>query len=156
MTTATYNFDTQLADGITGETYLDQHFAPWYTIRPATKAEQRQGIDRWYTRKANGEQFAVEYKTDHTAGRTGNAFIETLSVDVAGKPGWAYTSQARYLIYRVPDPETIYIIPMAQIRYRVDAWRRQYQERRINNGAYHTVGVLVPLDEIEKIAVAVR
>lgn len=155
MTTTTYDFTTQLADGESGEDYLDRKFSRWYTIRPATRLEQRQGIDRWYTRIRNGETFAVEYKTDRTAGRTGNAFIETVSVDTANKPGWAYTSQARYLIYRIPDPEAIYIIPMAEIRYRVDKWRATYPERTIPNDTYNTIGTLVPLDEIERIAAAV-
>lgn len=149
----TYQFATQLADGITGEDYLDQKFAAQYLITLATRAEQRQGIDRWFTRR--GEKISVEYKTDHTAGRTGNAFIETISIDTAMKPGWAYTSQARYLVYHIPNPETTYILPMSHIRYLVDTWRRQYPERRIPNDGYHTVGTLVPLDELEKIAVAV-
>lgn len=151
----TYQFTTQLAEGITGEDHLDQKFAAWYTITPATRGEQRQGIDRWFTRRTNGEKISVEYKTDRTAGRTGNAFIETVSVDTAHKPGWAYTSQARYLIYHIPDPEATYILPMATIRYRIDTWRKTYPERRIPNDGYHTVGTLVPLDELEKIAVAV-
>ena len=155
MTTTTYDFDTQFAQGETGEDYLDRRFAPWYTIRPATRTEQRQGIDRWYTRISNGETFPVEYKTDRTAGRTGNAFVETISVDTANKLGWAYTSKARYLIYRIPEPEVIYIIPMAELRYRVDAWKARYPERTIPNNTYNTVGTLVPLDEFERIAVAV-
>jgi len=77
-------------------------------------------------------------------------------VDTVGKPGWAYTSQARFLLYYIPKPDTIYIIPMARLRVLVDAWRQRYPERRINNGTYHTVGTLVPLDEIERIAVAVE
>lgn len=106
--TTTYNFDAQLAQGQTGEQHLDQHFSRWYTIRPATASDQRRGIDRWYTRP-NGETFPVEYKTDRTAGRTGNAFIETTSVDTTNR-----------------------------------------------NRTYHTIGTLVPLDELEKIAVAVQ
>lgn len=154
--TTTYHFDTQLAQGETGEHILDARFADHYTIRPATAAQQRQGIDRWYTRITDGETFPVEYKTDRTAGRTGNAFIETISVDTVGKLGWAYTSQARYLIYYIPKPDTVYVVPMARIRVMVDKWRQQYPERRIPNNTYHTVGVLVPLDELEKIAVAVQ
>lgn len=156
MTTTTYNFDTQLADGETGEAYLDNKFRKWYTITPATRAQQRLGIDRWYTRLSNGETFPVEYKTDRTAGRTGNAFIETVSVDTTNKPGWAYTSKARFLIYRIPEPETIYIVPMAEIRYRIDRWRTRYPERTIPNDTYNTIGTLVPLDEIERIAIAVQ
>lgn len=150
-----YSFDTQLAQGEKGEEYLDQHFSRWYTVTRATAAQQRAGIDRWFTRP-DGERLAVEYKTDRTAGRTGNAFVETVSVDTAHKPGWAYTSQARYLVYFIPEPETIYILPMAAIRYQVDAWRRAYPERRIPNGNYHTVGTLVPLHEFERWAITVR
>ncbi len=156
----TYQFATQLADGITGEDYLDQKFAPCYTIVPATSSEQSHGIDRWFTSRSNGDRFSVEYKTDRTAGRTGNAFIETVSVDTAHKPGWAYTCQARYLIYHIPEPETTYMIPMSHIRYLVDTWRQKYPERRIpntghNGTKYHTIGTLVPLDEFEKIAATI-
>lgn len=151
-----YEFQKQLAEGMSGEEYLDGKFAAWYTITPATRGEQRQGIDRWFIRKSDGERFSVEYKTDRTAGRTGNAFVETVSVDTAHRPGWAYTSKARYLVYYIPEPETTYILPMAHIRFHVDTWRKTYPERRIPNGSYQTVGVLVPLDVFERFAVEVQ
>lgn len=151
----TYRFDTQLAQGEAGEAHLDQIFHRWYNIQPATAGQQRQGIDRWYTRISDQETFPVEYKTDHTAGRTGNAFVETISVDTTQKPGWAYSSQATYLIYFVPNPETIYVLRMADIRAQITDWVKQYPARQIPNRGYHTVGILVPLDEFERIAVAV-
>lgn len=151
-----YNFGAKLKQGQGGEAYLDNHFSEWYAIKEASGAEQRKGIDRWFTAKAkNSKPFSVEYKTDWTAGRTGNAFVETVSVDTAGKRGWAYTSESLYLIYYIPDPETIYVLPMASIRSRVDQWKKQYPERRIPNKGYFTIGALVPLDEFERLAVMV-
>lgn len=155
-----YKFDIQHAIGTTGEARLDQIFRPFYLIQPASPEQQRQGIDRLVINRATGEHSFIEYKTDHRAGDTGNAFVETISVDTIGKPGWAYTSQARYLIYYIPDPETIYILPMAQIRYTIDRWRKLYPQRRIPNISarghrYHTIGTLVPLLEFERIAIQV-
>jgi len=90
----TYTFDAQKARGDAGESFLDQVFATGYEIRPATRAEQRRGIDRIFTRRKTGWRLAVEYKIDYKAAHTGNAFVETVSVDTAGKAGWAYSSAA--------------------------------------------------------------
>ena len=38
MTQPTYDFHTQLATGEEGEARLDEYFARWYTIDPATMA----------------------------------------------------------------------------------------------------------------------
>lgn len=152
-----YQFATQKTVGIAGEETLDKFFGQWrgLSIRPATDEEQRRGIDRFWTLVASGQQFAVEYKTDHTAGRTGNAFIETVSVDRANKPGWAVASEAYYLIYFIPEPQTIYCLRMEDVRKRLPTWRMIYPERSILNRGYNTIGILVPLDELERIALHV-
>lgn len=147
---ATYDFTTQLTQGAEGERILDNYFANWFTIRHATRLEQRNGIDRIFTRE--GATYKVEYKTDTRASQTGNAFVETVSVDTAGKRGWAYTSEAEYLLYYVPGPETVYIIPFAQLRRHLTQWEQQYPTRKIPNRGYQTHGLLVPLDEFERIA----
>lgn len=152
-----YQFDTQKRVGVAGEETLDAFFRQWrgLHIRPATDAEQRRGIDRMFTVAATGREVAVEYKTDYMAGRTGNAFVETVSVDRAGKPGWAVSSEAYFLIYLVPEPRTIYVIRMQDVRRRLPAWRQIYPERTVANDGYNTVGLLVPLDELERLAVEV-
>ena len=113
MTTITYDFNTQLAEGIAHERQLDEFFLTQYqgllTIAQATPAQQRQGIDRLFTSISTGEVDTVEYKADSLAGKTGNAFIETVSVDTANKPGWAVASEAKYLVYLVTDPQTIWL-----------------------------------------------
>ena len=109
-----YQFDAQHADGLAGEAFLDALFSRWYRIRPASAAQQRRGIDRWF--RTTTRRLAVEYKTDHTAARTGNAFVETVSVDTAHKPGWAYTSQADYLVYYIPPDGLVYVLRFAVLR----------------------------------------
>jgi len=145
-----YDFTTQLNQGADGEAKLDAYFAQWYTIRHATRSEQRRGIDRIFVRP--GGMFKVEYKADRKAGETGNAFVETISVDTANKRGWAYTSQADYLLYYVPGPETVYVIRFAKLRLQMAFWVQQHPARKIPNRGYHTHGLLVPLDEFEHIA----
>lgn len=153
----TYQFAAQLAKGEAYEQTLDERFDELYVIQPATPQQQRQGIDRVFRpRKAPHEVLYVEYKADSTAARTGNAFVETVSVDTADKPGWAVSSAADWLFYLVPGAaEVLYIIQMEKLRQRLPIWRRTCQERSIPNEGYHTLGLLVPLAEFEEIAYAV-
>ena len=73
-----YQMVEQLAQGEGAEARLDRHFAGRCIIQPATRAQQQVGIDRLFTHRQTGLTYTVEYKTDWTAGRTGNAFIETV------------------------------------------------------------------------------
>jgi hypothetical protein len=114
-----YNFDDQLSRGELGEALLDRFFAQWFRIKPATPEEQRQGIDRHFHHLKSHQEFTVEYKTDSLASRTGNAFIETVSVDTEQKAGWAFTSQADMLLYYVPGKRVVYVLKMAAIRTRL-------------------------------------
>ena len=151
----TYTFDAQKARGEAGEAFLDQVFTADHEIRPATRAEQRRGIDRVFIHRQTGQCFTVEYKTDYKAAHTGNAFVETVSVDTAGKAGWAYSSKADYLVYYVPGDEVIYAIALEVLRRELSRWVRAYPHRAAQNPAYATHGVLVPLDEFERHAEAV-
>lgn len=149
-----YGFKEQLTKGQQSEAELDSFFAQWYTIEPVTMEQQRQGIDRVFTRKDNGHVFDIEYKTDWTASKTGNAFVETVSVDTANKPGWAHSSQADYLIYYVPGDDLVYVIAFANLRARLHCWQN-LPLRTIPNRGYNTIGRLVPLREFERIATQV-
>lgn len=152
----TYDFATQYDQGVQGETDLDTFFSQWFTVAPVCRADQRRGIDRSFTDRRTGYIFTVEYKTDRRAQRTGNAFIETVSVDRPPvRRGWVYTCQANYLVYFCPTPDTIYILSPAVLRSAVDDWTRHYPIRIIPNHGYNTHGLLVPLHELEKIAIKV-
>lgn len=150
-----YTFDAQLAQGEQGEAFLDGVFRRWYIVLPASRDDQRSGIDRWFIHLRLRRVLAVEYKTDARAGQTHHAFVETVSVDTANKPGWAITSQADYLAYYVPGDELVYIIKFARLRLALPRWTRQYPARQIANQGYQTHGLIVPLVEFEKLSEAV-
>jgi len=150
--TTTYDFARQLAIGEAHERRLDAHFARWFAITPATRDEQRAGIDRIFVHRTTGARYAVEYK----AGETGNAFIETISVDATGRAGWAVSSRADILVYLVTQPETVYAVRMTTLRRALARWQRRYPKRSAQNQGYKTWGYLVPLAELEKIALEVH
>jgi len=143
----------QLAKGEAAEAMLDHYFASRCQIQPATRAQQRQGIDRIFTHRQSGKCYTVEYKTDWTAARTGNAFIETVSVDTQGTPGWAYSSQADWLAYFIPDHRAIYLVAFADLRAQLPQWLATCKAAPpIPNHGYHTLGILVPLATFAQIA----
>jgi len=145
-----YDFNRQLGFGQHGENFLDAFLADDYAI--VDPQRQRDGIDRQFTHRGTGVTFTVEIKTDRTAARTNNAFVETVSVDRAGKRGWAYTSQAAYLLYWIPGLDVLYVVQFDALRAELPRWIREFPERSIPNRDYHTIGVCVPLDEFERIA----
>ena len=149
----TYDLQQQLSKGEKAELLLDQHFADRFHIEPATRDQQRQGIDRIFTKHTTQKSYLIEYKADWTAGRTGNAFIETISVDTMNVLGWIYTSASEWLIYYVPGRSTAYIVRFETLREQVDAWIQQYgPEKAIPNDGYFTRGVPVPLDSFATCA----
>jgi hypothetical protein len=148
---------TQLARGESAEAWLDRYFTLRCDIQLASRAQQRQGIDRLFTHRITGLTYTVEYKTDWTAARTGNAFIETVSVDTEKIAGWAYTSQAEWLVYFIPGRATIYLIAFAALRAQLPRWLVTCPAAPpIPNRSYHTLGILVPLSQLAQVASAVE
>lgn len=145
-----YDLRTKLAEGERWERTLDAHFAPRYHIARVSRADQFRGIDRRFTCRKSGSVFTVEYKSDATAARTKNAFVETVSVDTTGAPGWVRKSEAQVLVYYVPPTGHIYIffLPLLKLAFRL--WEAQYPQKSIPNrgrsgDAYNTIGLVVPL-----------
>jgi len=151
----TYDFKQQLTKGEKGEKNLDAFFAERYEIEPVSMDLQRQGIDRIFTNRETGKRHKVEYKTDWTASKTGNAFVETISVDTADKPGWAYSSKADILIYYLPQDMLVYVVEFPILRRLLPRWETTCVSRKIPNNGYMTHGLLVPLDEFERHALTV-
>jgi hypothetical protein len=150
-----HDFAERLAQGEAAEEYLDLVFATLfgYRIEKADRAWQRQGVDRFFVPRAPSREarFGVEYKSDWAASRTGNAFIETTSVDRTGRQGWAYTSRARFLAYFVVPDDLIYVLPLTVVRRLLPRWLAAYPTRPARNRDYNTLGVCVPLEELERI-----
>lgn len=156
--TAPYNFRTQNKIGKEGEKFLDKFFAPRYEIAFATPEEQAKEIDRWFTNRKNNHRFSVEYKTDARAGKSGKAFVELEGDHEHQRQGWAKMSEAEYLIFYIPRPQTIYIVRFGDLRKRLPKWEANYPRIPIPNeagGGYTTIGIAVPLHEFERCAVLV-
>lgn len=151
MSATVYDFKEQKKRGESSERYLDKYFSRWYDIQPASPLEQRQGIDRFFARRPGGQPTPVEYKTDYAAAKTGNAFLELISVDCRFVVGWAYSSCAEYLMYLVPE-YAIYVIRFSQLRLHLAMWTRKYEMRTVRNEGYNARGILVPLAEVDKLA----
>ena len=154
METQVYSFEEQKADGEAGERALDAHFSRWFHIESANVWQQRRGVDRIFHDLRDERSWLVEYKTDHTASRTGNAFVETVSVRTRTrrKPGWAASSVADWLVYYLPEDGLAYLIRMWDLRQSLRRWAALYPSRSIPNDGYHTQGLLVPLHEFEELA----
>lgn len=146
----TYKFNDQFSKGLLAEWRLDQFFSQKYILSLATREQQRQGIDRWFTAE-DGSTIAVEYKADWRASQTKNAFIETISVDSRNVLGWVYTSRADALAYFLPDVCLCWLICFVQLRERLADWIAQYPVRKVSNFGYCTHGILVPLSQVRKI-----
>jgi hypothetical protein len=148
-----YDFKTQLAVGEKSEEQLDELFSQWYTCHPVDMDMQRKGIDRIFT-KEDGTRITVQYKIDYKTQKTGNAFIETVSVDVKNIPGWAYTCEADYIVYRVPgySPTDVHIIPTKALQEALPKWEQTYKTRGAKNRGYMTYGLLVPFPALAKLA----
>jgi hypothetical protein len=149
----TYTFDEQLRLGKLGEAELDAHFAGAYRIEPASRFEERRGIDRWFTRAWRTQ--GVEYKTDFLTHQTGNAFVECVSVARGGsdeKRGWAYSTEADLVIYYARGLGEALLLTPDDLRAALPEWLRRYPERSCQNPTYYSTGRLVPWPELKRLA----
>ncbi|MCG9891067.1 MAG: hypothetical protein MH252_08330 [Thermosynechococcaceae cyanobacterium MS004] len=142
-----YQFATQHKQGQQAELELDQYFQRWYTITPATPAQQRNGIDRVF--EYRGKQHFVEYKCDAKSETTGNFFLETISVErnsVVVKEGWAYTTKAGWVVLYQPKKRRVIILDASRLKGRMRSWESCFPKRVIPNRTWNTHGILVPED----------
>lgn len=141
-------FHDQLRKGQQQELALDQ----WAEQRfgtapvPVDMDRQREGIDRIV-----GEH-TLEYKADSQGHRTGNAFIETISVDRTGKPGWLWTTQATWVIYWLSGDGRGWVLDPVRLRDNAWDWTRQCRVKVSSNPTYHSYGLLVPHAELDRVA----
>lgn len=153
---STYNFEEQLNIGLDGESNIDKFCVRWCYVYPAGMELQRMGIDRILINRETGTPITIEYKTDWTTFNTGNIFLETISVDTTNKPGWLYSSKAGVLVYYIPQTGKLYTVRFSKLRAyfipRVD----NYRKVSANNGTYNTWGILVPLNEFEKVCESIN
>lgn len=149
MTQKTYGFQAQLKVGELGEETLDAFFAEkGYEIKNVTMKEQRRGIDRIFVK--DGKEVKVEYKTDALTARTGNVFIETVSSNKSGAPGWAVKTQADYVVYYVSGYKQALLLKPEYLRSKIPYWLFEYRQRPVRNKGYMTFGIPVPWEVLKK------
>lgn len=143
-----HDFAEKLAEGQAAEQRVALYLNKVHDLglTRAGRVAQRRGID--YHDKA-GRSF--ELKADSVADKTGNAFIETWSVN-REKPGWLWTSQADWLLYYVPPTGLLMKVGLPLLRAHVFVFAGQYPERSAQNVRYRSHGLCMPLAELEKLA----
>jgi len=162
-----YDFNTKLTQGEKYEELIQNYLSPWFEIQAVSMEYQKNGVDRLFIYKqpikvnigddeiTARKRYSVEIKTDFTAAKTGNAFIETISVDKDSKEGWAFTSISQLLFYFIPPKKLLYAIEMPKLKRKLTDWLEAYPTRAIPNKGYSTHGVLVPLNELEDISISI-
>ena len=146
------SFADDLLRGENGEDAVHNYMRQWYDVEYATPFEQRQGLDATYTNQTTGESHTVEVKVDEVAGRTGNVFIETISVDYPTKAGWVWTCQADQLIYWLPRQRLLIGFELEKLQLVVRDWVMRYKVFPVANDGYLTYGVAVPLKAARTVA----
>lgn len=146
-----YDFDTQLLKGKQAENILDAYWKKrGIKIETVSMNFERLGIDRIFEYK--NIRYTIEYKTDFLASKTGNAFIETVSV-AGARLGWAYTSLAQGLVYFLPDTHIVYYVNMIEIKRNLMKWESEFPTREVKNKTYTGNGILLPLKKFEEIGI---
>lgn len=152
MSEKVHIFGESLAIGLAYEEILDKFYGQGYTINHVGYSLQLLGIDRIWLHRKSRKRYSVEYKSDIKAGETDNIFIETLSNEVTGQLGWAYTSCAQLLITFIPAKDYAYRATMIAVKYHLDEWIKKYPSIEVKNDGYISRGVLLPMYIFEEVA----
>ena len=144
----------QFKSGKNVEAFLDEFFSRrGWNIEPTTPHEERTLNlgDRRYTR--GDVTWLVEYKSGVQTFYTGNVFLETISVDSDGTPGWVYTCQADYIFYAAVLNDKILVLKPDTLRDEIEGLKTRFREVATSNNqnkGYNTHGVIVPLEYVEQ------
>ncbi len=135
------------------EAFLDEFFEyRGWRIEKATYHQERILClgDRRFIKP--GYDLWIEYKSGLQTAATGNVFLETISVDTLGKPGWVYTCQADAIFYAALLNGKILIFKPQKLRDVIEVLKVQFREvptKNNQNEGYNTHGVIVPLTYAE-------
>lgn len=129
--------------------FLDAYYrAKGWQVTPTTPHEERVLClgDRHF-RQAQ-IHLHVEYKSGLQTYSTGNIFLETVSVDSKGVPGWVYTCKADIILYAALLNKKILVFLPDQLRRHIETLKLRFRTAKTGkrqNQGYDTHGVLVPL-----------
>ena len=103
-------------------------------------------IDFIVTSSTSGLTKTFEVKWDSRINHTGNLYLELTNIYSKEGKGWFEFCQADYLAYGDARAQTFYIIPLLELRERVNKLNC-----RCANCGYDSTGLLVPLGAISDI-----
>lgn len=120
MANKAYTWDETQREERKAQPILDAICARENIIVRALRAHQKQGIDCFHICRTDGTVlYAVDYKADSWAKRTGNLPIEDVSVRRNGRvlaKGWAVTTKSKYVIFYVADMDMAFKLSVERIR----------------------------------------
>ncbi len=117
---------------------------------------QKNDIDLVWVYKKEDKQLmiSIEVKTDKYT--TGNFWLETLSNEELGIPGWFVKSKAKYLFYYFTKWDSMYIMPLGITKEWFLANIKRFKESKTTtkdergNYKHTTVGRIVPINIMMK------
>jgi hypothetical protein len=117
---------------------------PFDTLESVTLAVDKTGIDGRITR-------AYQVKYDEIAHTTGNVFVETVSNDTTGAPGWALKCEASVIYYVIAGMGMVIEIDPLRLKRMVPALQDRFRPQPVQNKGYKTIGLIVPIDDFQRI-----
>lgn len=139
----------QWTSGRAVEAFLDAYYRQlgFVVTRTTPHEERRLHLgDRRFTK--DGQTYLVEYKSGIQTHYTGNLFLETISVDTTGTPGWVLTCRADFILYAALLDHLILVFRPARLRRSLADLQQRFPVTKTGRGqnkGYDTHGVLVPL-----------
>ena len=103
-------------------------------------------IDFVITSPATGATKTFEVKYDSKLNKTGNLYLELANINSKGGKGWFEFCQADYLAYGDAITNTFYIIPLLELREKVE-----HLPKRIAQCGNDSIGQLVALSSLKNI-----
>ena len=103
-------------------------------------------IDFIVTSPTTGETKTFEVKFDKRINKTGNLYLELVNVNSKGGNGWFEFCQADYLAYGDATTNIFYIIPLLELREKV-----QHMPKQLAQCGNDSIGQLVSLKSISGI-----
>ena len=104
-------------------------------------------IDFLITSSTSGLTKSFEIKWDTRINKTGNLYLELSNIHSKQGKGWFNFCEADYLAYGDAVSRLFYIIPLAQLKERVEQLPARYAQCGVDS-----VGLLVSLKDIEDLA----
>lgn len=143
-------------EGKSYEAEQDAIFSRWFLAEPVNEAVDRSGIDRKFTTREFPFHFTVQYKADVRAADTGRLFIEVISNDRRGTPGWGIKCEANIISVYIPQRRVVYLLSAPLLRMFVPIWYMQFAIHKAQNDGYATHGICVPVAVVEESAVCLH